>query len=195
MKILSGSLFIKRFICLLCVFIFVSCNNKNNKQTITLLPGEGYKSNSSYSYLDSIIINYEELKNSTQLVDRIFYFHNQPSINLRYRLINQDSLIFIQPQFLDEKRVYLNFNGTKVSNLFFLDANSYYSGGFRYIKKEIYKDKNNNTSDSLFVFYGKDMGFDNEEDSLYYFFDSKIRLRKILTSDNRIMLIDKEITN
>lgn len=171
----------------------MNCENLKNEK-ITLLPNPNLAKHSSF-VLDSIVVCYNTLDNKTNKTKRTFYYKSYPSVVVEYDIISQDSIIFMQLPNFNEKSNYLIFDKTKMSNIVFPYASEYFTGGLRYLGKEIYWNEKINSIDSLSIFYGKDIGFDHWPDSLYFLFDNSLCLRKILLNDSNVMFIDKKLLN
>ena len=119
-------------------------------------------------------------------MERVFFFNNGKTQSISYNLINNDSVVYIQPIEDKDNAEYLKFKKNYSTDISFSTPKIGLSGGFRYIKDEQINSRNG--LDTLFVFYGRDYGF---ADSLYYYFDKNIYLRKITSENGNILYVDK----
>lgn len=177
-RIYLSNYIILLFICSIC---FVGCENKTNK--VSLIPITKEDRDSSKIYVDSIVMFYKDVSTNTQKVTRIFYYSNETSNTLRYYLIKQDKQVLLKLTNDDITSEYLNFN-KEISTKIYISHSllDFRRGGFKFVKFD--------SDDSLYVFCGSDMGFSKDR-FYYYYFDKKIRLRKIATGDRKIIFVEK----
>lgn len=184
------------FIAYLILIPILSCKHekRQNKetQTTTLINARKHPKDTSTLFNDSIQLKYTQLDSNTQNVSRIFFLNKGKPVVMEYTLIKcGDSLVYIKPLNDTIKSVYLNTKSAHSTHLYFNIPQVYLMGGLRYIRTENCLDKNK-AADQVMVFYGNDIGF-SFGDSLYYYFDKKIHLRKIASKSGEIMYVDKDI--
>ena len=196
LKMLKIRITVIGFIMVVALF-FSGCkydtNQKNKVVTITLLNLRDPPKDKSIIYNDSIQIKYTQIDENTQRVRRVFFFNNRKPIVVNYFLIKSgDSITYIKPSNDSTRSVYINLKSTRASNLFFDIPQQYLEASLRYIKVEKCLDKKKQI-DKLLILYGNDVGFIGSTDSLYYYFDKTIHLRKIVSRSGERLYSDKNI--
>lgn len=107
-------------------------------------------------------------------------------IKINYRIKKLNDSIIVASSISDtiNTKEYINLKGEKTRFDFF--PQMYMQGGFRFVRKEcvMYKNK----IDTLIVLFGKDIGV-QFTDSNYYYLNTDFHLRKISTSDGKILFL------
>ncbi len=185
----------KIFKFLIYSYIFIALNScgkiikSTNKSVKVILIGAYDKnSNKNLCHADSIVIEYKRVDRVTQNVDYVNYISNMAPIKINYRIKKLNDSIIVACSISDtiNKQEYINLKGKKTKFNFY--PQMYMKGGFRFVRKEcvMYKNK----IDTLIVLFGKDIGV-QFTDSNYYYLNTDFHLRKISTSDGKILFYDK----
>ena len=173
---------------------FLSCEHDMNKKTcakaITLLYVGNRPANPKKLFADSIQFEYTQLDKYTQKVNRIFVNMVGKRV-MNYSLVKCGPLVYLRPLNEADKSIYINFKSAESTDLFFRNPQVYLWGGLRFIKEERGLNENNQY-ESFYILYGNDIGF-FLSDSLYYYFDKDIHLRKICDEKGKIVFIDKRL--
>ncbi|WP_321439035.1 hypothetical protein [uncultured Bacteroides sp.] len=176
-------------------YIFIALNScgkttkTTNKAVKVILIGTYDKKNNKHLYhADSIVIEYKHVDSVTQNIDYVNYISNMAPIKINYRIKKLNDLIIVACSISDtiNTQEYINLKGKRTKFNFF--PQMYMKGGFRFVRKEcvIYKNK----IDTLIVLFGKDVGV-QFTDSNYYYLNTDFHLRRISTSDGKILFYDR----
>ena len=197
LKILQNRNSVLGFLMVVILF-FSGCNydssQKNGIITITLVNLRERPKDQKKIYNDSIQIRYTQINEDMQQVCRTFFITNRKSIIINYLLIQSgDSITYIKPLDDSTRSVYINLNSSRPTHLFFTIPQQYLEASLRYIKmeKQLIPKKR---IDKLLVLCGRDVGFigsTGSTDSLYYYFDQSIHLRKITSKNGEVLYCDK----
>lgn len=176
------------------LMFFSSCEHDTDKKTsiktITLLYVGDRPANPAKLFADSIRFEYTQLDKYTQKVSRIFV-NMVEKRTMSYTLVKCGSLVFLRPLNENDKSIYINFKSAEPTDLFFKNPQVYLLGGLRFIKEEKLLNEDRKY-ENFFILYGNDIGF-FLSDSLYYYFDKDIHLRKISDKKGKIAFIDKRL--
>lgn len=181
------------------IISFTSCKQETHKRsritaTTLLCLREHLKKYPFFN--DSIQIKYFQVNNNTQNVSRIFCLDKGKPVIVNYTLTKcGDSLIYIKPSDDSIGSIYIDKRSSRASYYVlshpFNTSQEYLEAGLRYIKEVIHTDPSGQ-EDIFMILYGKDVGFIGS-DSLYYYFDKNIHLRKTASQNGKILYCDKKL--
>lgn len=176
-------------------YIFIALNScgKTTKPTnkavkVILIGTYDKKINKHLCHADSIVVEYKHVDSATQNIDYVNYISNMAPIRINYRIKKLNDSIIVASSISDtiNTQEYINLKGKRTRFDFF--PQMYMKGGLRFVRKEcvMYKNK----IDTLIVLFGKDVGV-QFTDSNYYYLNTDFHLRKISTSDGKILFYDR----